>query len=146
MRTICFWGRFTRILENRVGDEIMTIWDNAHLKPSERPKYTSYELAKMVKEKRLSLGLTVEEVAIQYNINTIMLERIEAVSCAFNVKMYYFISAFLGLTTEEIIAKERDDMTVLYASLQNANPEIKKTVHDANAIFDEMVMQLKISV
>lgn len=124
----------------------MTLWDNIHLKPSERLKYTSFELAKMVKEKRLSSGLTVEEVAIQYNINTIMLERIEAASCVFNVKMYHFISLFLGLTTEEIIAKEKDDMTVLYASLQKANPEIKKTVHDANAIFDEMVMQLKISV
>lgn len=111
-----------------------------------RPRYTRYELAKLVRDKREELGLNTAEIALQYEIEEAKVIGIEEVSRAFNVQMYQFISSFLGITRQEILAKDEDEIEKIKRSIQNQNKTIQEAVRDANFIFNEMVMQEKIGI
>lgn len=124
-----------------------TIWDFIQTSPNERPKYTRYELAKMVHDKRVKLGLTVEDLASRYEVNVPFWESIESASRAFNVRIYKLIGSFLGMSKDELLAKEFDDETTIsFRTIDEEHIEIKEAVQAANAIFNEMVMQEKIGV
>jgi len=122
------------------------IWDYGSLSPFERPKYTRYELAKLVRDKRIELGLTPREAAMQYNVDEKLWKSIESASRAFNVRIYKIVADFLGMSREEILAKEIDDMAAISFRTKENNQEIEEAVQIANAIFNEMVMQEKIGV
>lgn len=117
-----------------------------NFKPPERPKYTRYELAKLVRNKREKLGLTVESVAAQYNVDEKLIQSIENASRIFNVRMYKVICEFLDMSKEEILSKEVDDMTAISFRSKGDSDKIRETVQMANAIFDEIIMQEKIGI
>ncbi|MCK6075376.1 XRE family transcriptional regulator [Paenibacillus silvae] len=122
------------------------IWDSIQFNPSERPKYTRFELAKLVRDKRTSLGLTHSELSSQFGGNENLWESIEAASRAFNVRIYTAIGAFLGMSTKELTSKDVDNIEAISFRANETNEEINKAIQIANLIFDEMVMQEKISV
>ncbi len=124
-----------------------TIWDVIETTSSERPKYTRYELAKLVKNKRESLDLSILEVASQHDVEASFWESIENASRTFNVKIYKLIAEFLNMSKTELLAKEVDDMSSISFRAQNETQhEIKEAIEIANFIFNEMVMQEKIAV
>ncbi|MGD6803950.1 helix-turn-helix domain-containing protein [Rossellomorea aquimaris] len=121
-----------------------TIWDFIHSNPSERPKYTRYELAKLVKQKRVKDGLSIDEASSKYNVEESFWSGIENATRVFNVKVYNIIGSFLNMTKEELLSKETDDLTfVSYRTNDESLAEIKEAVDIANVIFNEMVMQEK---
>ena len=123
-----------------------TILDKIQLNPSERPRYTRFELAKLVQERRNELNLSLEDVANKYGVKESFWQSIEDASRTFNVKVYKLIEAFLNMSKDEMLAKEVDDMTALsFRTSDEKHPEIQEAVHFANIIFDEMVMQEKIA-
>lgn len=126
--------------------EIMSnIWDSIQFTPSERPKYTRFELGKIVREKREERQLTLEAVAAQFNVSADLWKSIEDASRALNVRTYKLISAFLGITLEQLLEKETDNLAVISFRATDTNPEINEAIQVANLIFDEMVMQEKFS-
>lgn len=105
-----------------------------------RPLYTSYELSKMVRDKRFASGLTILEFATQYNINSDTLMEIELGMCSFSPKMYKICGKILNLTTEDLLAEIVDD-EIIQCSIHN---NIQDTFNKANMIFNEIIMQKKI--
>lgn len=127
-------------------DTMPTILDKIQLNPSERPRYTRFELAKLVQERRKELNFSLEDVANKYGVEESFWQSIENASRAYNVKVYKLIGLFLNMSKDEMLAKEVDDMTSLsFRTSDEKNPEIQEAVHFANIIFDEMVMQEKIA-
>ncbi|MDU0331789.1 helix-turn-helix transcriptional regulator [Paenibacillus sp. 3LSP] len=123
------------------------IWEFVRFNTSERPKYTRYELAKLVREKREQAKLSLDDVATQFNVDVELWKSIENASRSFNVKIYKIISAFLDMSISELLAKDVDDMAAISfrANDKEENEEISEAIYLANLIFDEMVMQEKLS-
>jgi len=127
-------------------DSMPTIWEKIQFNPSERPKYTRFELAKLVKERRKELNLSLEEVSSKYGVTEEFWQSIENASRAFNVKVYKIVGSFLDMTKDEMLSTEVDDMASLsYRTSEEKHPEIQDAVQFANILFDEMVMQEKIA-
>jgi transcriptional regulator with XRE-family HTH domain len=123
-----------------------TIWNYVQFKPSERPKYTRYELAKMVSEKRESLGLLPEETAEKFGMSVAQLKTIEGATRSFNVAMYIAISSILDVSIEALLEKETDDMATVSFRADAQNSEVDEAVRISNMLFDEIIMQQKISI
>ncbi|BDG81245.1 hypothetical protein BSF_29740 [Bacillus subtilis] len=121
-----------------------TIFDKIKDNPYERPKYTRYELAKMVKDYRVEKGLSVESVAKRFDVESTFWSSIEEASRVFNSKIYNVISEFLGVDRRELLQKDKDNLSAIsYRSKLKSNG-IDESVHLANIIFNEIVMQEKI--
>jgi transcriptional regulator with XRE-family HTH domain len=118
---------------------------NFEFKPSERPKYTRYELAKMVKVKRESLGLEPYEMAEKHGIDTTLLSKIEGATRSFNVAMYKAVSSILNMSVDKLLEKETDDMATMSFRSDDQNSNVEEAVQVANMLFDEIIMQQKIS-
>lgn len=119
------------------------IWEYVQFKPSERPRYTRFELAKLVREKRTQSNFSINELVTQFGGDTKLWESIENATRSFNVHMYKLISAFLCIPMEELTAKEVDNMEAISFRANDTNAEITEAIEIANLIFDEMVMQEK---
>lgn len=121
-----------------------TIFEKIKDNPYERPKYTRYELAKMVKDYRVEKDLSVESVAKRFNVESKFWSSIEEASRVFNSKIYNVISEFLGVDRRELLQKDKDNLSnISYRSKLKSN-DINESVHLANIIFNEIVMQEKI--
>lgn len=126
---------------------MLTIWDKVATTPSERPKYTRYELGEMVREKRIKLNLSIVEVAENFQVEESLWESIENASRSFNVRIYKLIQDFLEMPKEELLAKDVDDFSLLsFRKNKENHDEIQEAFEIANKIFDEMVIQKKIGV
>lgn len=124
-----------------------TILDAVKVNPNERPKYSRYQLAEMVKSERISKRLTIDEVANQFNVGNDFWQSIEQASRVFNVKIYGIIASFLNLPVNEILAKEKDNLDLMsFRAVDDENLEILEAVNFANIIFNELVVQEKIGV
>ncbi|TMN22607.1 XRE family transcriptional regulator [Lentibacillus cibarius] len=124
---------------------MQTILDKVYSNPSERPKYTRFELAKLVQERREELNMSIEMVASKYEVTESLWKSIEDASRVFNTKIYKLIGDFLNMGKNEMLAVEKDDITSLsFRTDDEEHPDIQETVQLANIIFDEMVMQEKI--
>lgn len=122
-----------------------TIWDNVVFDPCQRPAYTKYELSKMVAEKRFSLGLNIEDFSILFGIPSQIVASIEEAKRSFNVPMYKVCSAILGMDMNEILRTDQEDIGCVEFRTNEVSKDALNTVHLANVIFNEMVMQQKIS-
>src|SRR5690606_23843428 len=110
-----------------------TILDKIQLNPSERPRYTRFELAKLVQERRKELNLSLEDVANKYGVEESFWQSIENATRAFNVKVYKLIGSFLNMSKDEMLAKEVDDMSFLsFRTSDEENPEIQEALYFAN--------------
>jgi transcriptional regulator with XRE-family HTH domain len=127
------------------GEKMTNIWNHVQFNPSERPKYTRYELAKMVREKRKNDGLTQEEMADKLNVDLSIVKQIEEASRTFNAKMYKLVSSIIGKSITELTSKETDDTLSISFRASEQKPEIEAAVMIANLLFDEIIMQEKIS-
>lgn len=116
---------------------------NEKVQSNQRPAYTKYELAKLVKDKRVNEYRTKEQFAEQYNISVDLLESIENANRAFNVPMYEACSLILGKSIDELTAIIIDKENHDYRANQ-LSEEVKNTVDLANIIFSEIAIQYKL--
>jgi transcriptional regulator with XRE-family HTH domain len=105
-----------------------------------RPLYTSYELSKNVKDKRIGEGISEAEFASKYGITMELLQRIEEGNSSFSPKLYRVCGKILGLSTEELLSEINDDM----AAANDSN--VQGTFDLANMLFNEIIMQKKIGI
>ena len=111
-----------------------------------RPVYTSYELGKMVMDKRKSSGMNFAEFANKYEITERMLLQIETVSCSFSPKIYKICGSILGLSSEELLAEYVDDVNAANYRTKDNGVGVHATFEIANDIFNEIIMQRKIGI
>lgn len=122
-----------------------TIWHYVEFDPCQRPAFTKYELSKKVKEKRTSLGLSVEEFSKQHDIPAPLLVSIEEAKRSFNVPMYEACAKILGMDLNELLKTDKEDLSCVNFRSGKVHEATWKTVEIANILFNEMVMQHKIS-
>lgn len=109
-----------------------------------RPVYTSYELSKMVREKRKDENLTISEFAIKYGTDDKMVEEIELGSCSFSPKVYRVCGSILNLSSEELLAEVIDDEATANFRTSDRGEGVESTFKMANMLFNEIIMQKKI--
>jgi transcriptional regulator with XRE-family HTH domain len=122
-----------------------TIWDYVEIDPCQRPAFTKYELSKKIKEKRVASGLSVEEFSQQYGISAYLLVSIEEAKRSFNVPMYEACARILGMELDELLKTDQEDLGCVRFRSGKVHEVTWKTVEMANVLFNEMVMQHKIS-
>lgn len=122
-----------------------TIWNNVTFDPCQRPAYTKYELSKMIKAKRNESGLGIDDFSIQYNVPTTIITSIEEAKRCFNASMYKACSTILGLDLDELLRFDQEDIGCVKFRTDEVNEETLHSVNLANLIFNEMVIQHKLS-
>lgn len=110
-----------------------------------RPMFTSYELSKKVRGVIDRTGLNVEEFASANNLSLSDLTKVIKARGAFTPKMYKLCSRVLDISIDNILGEIQDSDQVAYRTLDN-NKNVQDTFTTANSLFNEIIMQKKISV
>ena len=110
---------------------------------STRPRYTKYEISKLVKDKFEKSNLSKEEFCKEFNITKEMFESILNAKVSFNKKILNICAIILDKSVSELISKEQDSCITF--EFENEE-ETKTTFELANLLFNEIIMQDKISI
>ena len=100
-----------------------------------RPKYTSYEIIYMIKEKQKQSGLSLEEFCSKYNLTLEGYEKLISYKGVFNWKIYYKCAEILEVNVGKLLEEYIDDVPA----------SDDKTFLLANKLFNEIIMQEKIA-
>ena len=109
-----------------------------------RPKYTKYEIAKLVKQELEKSELSLSEFSEKSNIDEKVLSDILSAKRSFNKKILNAVSVILNLTIEELLSEEIDTAPAFRS--QDIKTNTVETIDIANLLFNEIIMQKKISV
>ncbi|WP_404467052.1 XRE family transcriptional regulator [Planococcus rifietoensis] len=124
-----------------------TILEGVQVNAYQRPKYNRYELARLVSNKRVKSDLSIHEIASQFNVEPALWESIENGSRTYDQEIYRIVAQFLNTSVASLLEKEQDDISSLsYRTIDEDSTEVANVVELANKIFQELVMQEKISV
>ena len=111
------------------------IFDCIKVSDNIRPKYTSFEIIYMIKEKQKQSGLSLEEFCAKYNLTLEGYEKLISYRGVFNWKIYYKCAEILGVNVGELLEEYIDDVPA----------SDDKTFLLANKLFNEIIMQEKIA-
>ena len=100
-----------------------------------RPKYTSFEIIYMIKEKQKQSGLSLEEFCAKYNLTLEGYEKLISYKGVFNWKIYYKCAEILEVNVDKLLEEYIDDISV----------SNDKTFLLANKLFNEIIIQEKIA-
>lgn len=123
-----------------------TIFDYLSKSNCQRPVYTSYELGKLVKDKREGENASLEEYAQKYNIGVEILSRIEGLKGTFTPKMYRACASVLEMSLDDILKMENDNIEMASYRAEGSSDAVNRTVEFANQLFNDIIMQKKISI
>lgn len=128
------------------GIDMADIYEFVKKSNNSRPLYTSYELSKKVKDKRISEEFDVSEFALKYNVPLDVLLKIEEGSCSFSPKIYKACGKILGLATDELVSEINDDVAAANFRSDGNDANVQGTFELANMLFNEIIMQRKIGI
>lgn len=111
------------------------IFDCVKVSDNIRPRYTSYEIIYMIKEKQKQSGLSLEEFCAKYNLTVGEYEKLISYKGIFNKKLYYKCAEILEVNVGELLEEYIDDVPA----------SDDKTFLLANKLFNEIVKQEKIA-
>lgn len=109
-----------------------------------RPKYTKYEISKLVKDKFEKSNLSKDTFCEELNITKEMLESILTAKRSFNKKVLNICAIILDKSVSELISQEEDSAIAFRSGETNENT--KETCELANSLFNEIIMQEKIFI
>lgn len=130
----------------RVGGSMADIYEFVKQSNNSRPLYTSYELSKMVKDKRIDEGSSIPEFAGLFGVPVDELILIEEGNCSFSPKMYRECGNILGLSSQELLAEITDDVSAASFRTTGNDENVQETFSVANKLFNEIIMQKKIGI
>lgn len=113
---------------------------------SSRPAYTKYELSMMVKEKRRNLGMSVDEFSKSFKLEIDTIKEIEEANLSFNARLLKACSLVLEIPIENLIKRNSESIENYSFRSGEINSSIKEIVGIVDGIFNEIVMQRKLSV
>ena len=111
------------------------IFDCVKVSDNIRPRYTSYEIIYMVKEKQKQSGLSLKEFCAKYNLTLEGYEKLISCKGVFNWKIYYKCAEILEINVDKLLEEYIDDV--------HASDD--RTFLLANKLFNEIIMQKKIA-
>ena len=111
------------------------IFDCVKVSDNIRPKYTSFEIINLIKEKQKKSGLSLNEFCAKYNLTIEGYEKLISYRGIFNWKIYYKCAEILEVTVDELLEEYIDDVPAFD----------DKTFLLANKLFNEIIMQEKIA-
>lgn len=111
------------------------IFDCVKVSDNIRPRYTSYEIIFMIKEKQKQSGLSLEEFCAKYNLTLEGYEKLISYKGVFNWKIYYKCAEILEVNVDKLLEEYIDDISV----------SNDKTFLLANKLFNEIIKQEKIA-
>ena len=100
-----------------------------------RPKYTSFEIIYLIKEKQKQSGLSLENFCAKYNLTLEGYKKLISYRGVFNWKIYYKCAEILEVDVSELLEEYIDDVPAFD----------DKTFLLANKLFNEIIMQEKIA-
>lgn len=109
-----------------------------------RPKYTKYEISKLVKDKFKQSNLSKDEFCKEFNITKEMLESILTAKISFSKKILNICAIILDKSVSELISQEEDSPIAFRSG--EINEDTKETCEIANYLFNEIIMQDKIFI
>ena len=111
------------------------IFDCVKVSDNIRPRYTSFEIIYMIKEKQKQSGLSPNKFCTKYNLSIKEYEDLISYKGIFNKKMYYKCAEILEVNADELLEEYIDDVPA----------SDNKTFLLANKLFNEIIMQEKIA-
>ena len=111
------------------------IFDCVKVSDNIRPRYTSYKIIYMIKEKQKQSGLSLEEFCAKYNLTLEGYEKLISYKGVFNWKIYYKRAEILEVNVAELLEELADDIPA----------SDDRTFLLANKLFNEIIMQEKIA-
>ncbi len=123
-----------------------TIFETAKYSDCQRPVYTSLELSNMVQKKRIKEELSQADFSNKYNVEEVVLQQIEEGRQCFGPQLYKACGRILELSVEEITKMEQDDFSCAGFRATADSQHTRNTINLANYLFNEMIMQKRISV
>lgn len=109
-----------------------------------RPKYTKYEIAKLVKQKLEESKLGLNDFCARFDIDSKMVVDLLAAKRSFNKKILNSAAVILNTDIKELLSEEVDTAPAFRS--KEIKKETIETVDIANLLFNEIIMQKKISV
>lgn len=128
------------------GIDMADIYEFVKKSNNSRPLYTSYELSKKVKDKRISEGIDASGFASKYDIPLDILLKIEEGTCSFSPKIYKACGQILGLATDELLSEINDDVAAANFRSDGNDANVQGTFELANMLFNEIIIQRKIGI
>lgn len=113
----------------------MDIYNFVNQSDNARPKYTSFEIIYLIKEKQKQSGLSLENFCAKYNLTLEGYEKLISYRGVFNCKIYYKCAEILEVDVSELLEEYIDDIPAFD----------DKTFLLANKLFNEIIMQEKIA-
>lgn len=108
-----------------------------------RPKYTKYEISKLINEKFNNSNLTKSEFCIKFDIDVRTLNDILEAKRSFNKILLKKSSIILGIDMKELLSDDIDSLPAFRS--EEIKDETIETFNIANLLFNEIIMQNKIS-
>lgn len=111
---------------------------------NKRPKYTKYEIANLVKRNLDDSHLPLHEFCIKFDTDEKTINAILEAKRSFNKNILSVASRVLNISIKDLLAEEVDNQPAFRSEKIKANTE--ESINIANLLFNEIIMQKKISV
>lgn len=108
-----------------------------------RPRYTKYEISKLVNEKFNNSKLTKLEFCMKFDIDEKILNDILEAKRSFNKMLLNKSSIILGIDMKELLREDIDTLPAFRS--EEIKDDTIETFNIANLLFNEIIMQNKIS-
>lgn len=108
-----------------------------------RPRYTKYEISKLVKERLQKSDLKLSEFCKGYSINEKTIIDICEAKISFNKDILSVCSMILEKSMEELLSEDIDEGLPAFRS-KEINEITAESCNLANILFNEIIMQNKI--
>jgi DNA-binding XRE family transcriptional regulator len=122
-----------------------TIYETIKYNDCQRPRYTPNELSSLVKNKRQQENLDQFNFAKKYDIEIQSLIEIEEIKQSFSPNLYIVCCKILNMSIEDITGIENDDLSCASFRASAKSDKLQKTVDLANFLFNEIIMQKRIT-
>ena len=110
----------------------------------ERPRYTDYEVSKMIKNKLEEQQLSINDVAAEFGVNEDYIAIMTSGENHYSKNMLEIASKILEIKFDELVAIDVDPEEV--SCRQTVSAESNEFLDMFNYIFNELIMQRKFSV
>lgn len=108
-----------------------------------RPRYTKYEISKLVNQKFQDSKLSISDFCKQFDIEERVLNDILAAKRSFNKMILTKSSMILGIDVKELLSEDVDTSPAFRS--EELKEDTIETINIANLLFNEIIMQDKIS-
>lgn len=110
------------------------------------PKYTQYQLSRMVKMKLNKRNLSVDEASMEYSVDKDLLDDVLNGHVKFKVSHYEVVSLILKYTIDELLEDEVVNPISYRSEHKRSDQEINREIEKIGGFFTEVALLKKLVV